>query len=405
MSSFSKYLNDSLVAIQEQHLYRTLREIDSPQDIIVRYKQRSLVSFASNDYLGLANHPSVREAAKNAIDEFGGGSGASRLVTGSLAPHRRLEEQLAEFKDTEAALCFSSGYQTALGALTSILSKDDTVFSDRLNHACLIDGIRLSKAQVKIFEHNDTEHLRELLQEEQRQRTTKQSTKGNLLIVTESVFSMDGDQAPLAEIAALKEEFNTWLMVDEAHATGLYGKHRRGLAEQANVADRIDIHMGTLGKALGAAGGYICGSNALRELLINRARSFIFSTAPCPAAAAAASAALSIIRHSEGEMRLNRLWQRVAQLREGLDMSGTAMSPIIPHIIGDEAESLVVSQSLFDQGLLAPAIRFPSVPKSQARLRITLSANHSEEQVKQLLDAIHGRATESHPSSEPEREK
>lgn len=388
MSSFTKYLNDSLAEIHEQNLYRTLREIDSPQDIVLKNNGQSVISFASNDYLGLANHPTVREAAKRAIDEFGGGSGASRLVTGSLTPHRLLENHLAKFKNTEAALCFSSGYQTALGALTSVLSANDTVFSDRLNHACLIDGIRLSKAQVRIFDHNNAKHLRKLLQEERTQRAATQSQRGQLLIVTESVFSMDGDLAPLSEIATIKDDFDAWLMVDEAHATGLYGKHRSGLAEQANVSDRIDIHMGTLGKALGAAGGYICGSMALRALLINRARSFIFSTAPCPAAAAAANAALTIVKSPEGEARCQRLWQRVAQLRQGLGLPSKPTSPIIPYIIGDEAMSLDVSQRLHKQGLLVPAIRFPSVAKSQARLRITLSANHTEEQITQLLTAI-----------------
>jgi 8-amino-7-oxononanoate synthase len=389
MNSFQAHLSRSLETIHEQHLFRKLRKIQSPQTVALELSGQSLIGFASNDYLGLANHPLVKEAAKSAINDYGAGAGASRLVTGSLPPHEQLEEKLAAFKGTEAAIAFTSGYQTAIGVLSSLLDKNDTVFSDRLNHACLIDGLRLSKARVEIFEHNDVDHLKLLLQKATDRLPNSKKDQGNRLIVTESVFSMDGDQAPLAAIARLKQEFGAWLMVDEAHATGLYGANRKGLAEQAEVSDQIDIHMGTLGKALGSSGGFICGSLALREFLINRARSFIFSTAAVPAAAAAASAAIDILQGKEGEDRVRSLWERVRQLQNGLNTDNPILSPIIPYIIGSEEQSLTFSERLQINGLLVPAIRYPSVPRGQARLRITLSSDHSQEQVTKLIDTIH----------------
>lgn len=389
MNSFSSHLNRSLERIHEQHLFRSLRKIQSPQTVTLKHLGQPLIGFASNDYLGLANHSKVKEAARAAIDEYGAGAGASRLVTGTLPPHEQLEQRLAEFKGTEAAIAFTSGYQTAIGVLSSLLNENDTVFSDRLNHACLIDGIRLSKARIKVFEHNDLDHLRDLLNETTDHTPKSKTAQGNRLIVTESLFSMDGDQAPLAEIAKLKQEFGAWLMVDEAHATGLYGVNRQGLAEEAGISDQIDIQMGTLGKALGSAGGYICGSEALRDFLINRARSFIFSTAAVPAAAAAAKAALDIVQGTEGEERRRALWERVVQLRNGLGEGSSDLSPIIPYIIGSESKSMTFSEQTYSKGLLVPAIRYPSVPKGLARLRITLSAEHSREQVSDLLDAIH----------------
>ena len=389
MNSFQAYLSRSLESIHEQHLFRKVRKIQGPQTVALEHRGQSFIAFASNDYLGLANHPMVKEAAKGAVDDYGAGAGASRLVTGSLPPHEQLEEKLAAFKGTEAAIAFTSGYQAAIGALSSLLDKNDMVFSDRLNHACLIDGLRLSKAQVQIFEHNDVDHLRHLLQTATNRLPSSKRDQGNRLIITESLFSMDGDQAPLEAIAQLKQEFGAWLMVDEAHATGLYGANRQGLAEQAGISDQIDIHMGTLGKALGSSGGFICGSLALKEFLINRARSFIFSTAAVPAAAAAASAAISILQGKEGEHRLTSLWERVRQVQNGLNTEIPILSPIIPYIIGSEVKSLTFSERLQNNGLLVPAIRYPSVPKGQARLRITLSSDHSQEQVSRLIETIH----------------
>ncbi len=392
MTSFEEHLEQILETTRRQDLFRRLREVQSASDVTLTLHSETITSFASNDYLGLANHPQLKAAARDATDRFGAGSGASRLITGSLTPHRDLENRLASFKGTQAALVFNSGYQTAVGVLSAVLTEHDVVFSDRLNHACLIDGIRLSKAKTKVFNHNDAKHLESLLKETSEQQHSGEIEKGNWLIVTESVFSMDGDQAPLNQIAQLKQEFGAWLMIDEAHATGFFGKNRSGLVEASGLSDQVDIHMGTLGKALGSAGGFVCGSQALREVLINRARSFIFSTAPTPASAAAATAALSLVESAEGERRAKDLWERVKQLREGLNLSGEIHSPIIPYIVGDEAQSLALSQKLLEQRILVPAIRYPSVPRGEARLRITLSANHTEEQVNQLVSALNSQA-------------
>lgn len=347
-----------------------------------------MIAFASNDYLGLATHRNVKEASKEAIEKYGAGSGASRLITGSLPPHRRLEEQLAKFKGTEAALAFGSGYQTASSVIACLLTENDTLISDRLNHACLIDGARLSKATIKIFEHNDLDQLESILKVLADDQARQRHDPGNLLIVTESVFSMDGDQAPLAEIAALKNRYGAWLMVDEAHATGLYGPQGQGWAECTGTSHNIDIQMGTLGKAVGAAGGFISGSQMLIDFLVNRARSFIFSTAPTPASAAAAIAAIEIIQSAEGSALRARLWQRVRELRAGLEQPEPDPSPIVPLLIGSESQCLKIAAQLEAQGFLVPAIRYPSVPRNQARLRITLSAQHTQPHAVQLLQAL-----------------
>ncbi len=387
MQAFNDELNERLAAIREQGLYRELRRIDSPQSPHIQMDGHPYVNFSSNDYLGLANEPEVKEAAKKAIDDFGAGAGASRLICGSLAPHHQLEQALAEFKGSEAALSFSSGYATALGTITALLDKEDVIVIDKLVHASIVDAARLSGAKLRVFAHNDLHELEEVLKWSQGQ--PRRSRQPQTLIVTESVFSMDGDLALLREIIELKEKYGAWLMLDEAHATGIYGQGRRGLAEAYELADRIEIQMGTLGKALGAAGGYICGSRALVELLINRARSFIFSTAPAPASAAAASAAIRLVQSSEGEARRATLWARVDQLKNGLAGSQwkvpVVRSPIIPLMVGEESEAMQKAGRLRALGIFVPAIRFPSVARGQARLRVTLSAGHSVADVEQLL--------------------
>lgn len=388
MKTLPQYLSGRLETIRGQNLLRQMRTIQGPQTVQLQCNRRPMLSFASNDYLGLANHSALKKAAKDALDRYGAGSGASRLITGSLALHRELEEQLAAFKETEAAIAFGSGYQTAVGAIACLLAESDVLLSDRLNHACIIDGARLSKAQIRIFEHNDLDHLESLLKSAADEQTRRSQPVKNILIVTESVFSMEGDQAPLSEIAALKNCYEAWLMIDEAHATGIFGARRQGLAEETKTREAVDVHMGTLGKAVGAAGGFICGSQALVDFLVNQARTFVFSTAPPPAAAAAAIAGIQIIQSPLGRERNKRLWQRVRQLRSGLQLPEPAPSPIVPYRLGTESRSLQVSAQLEKEGLLVPAIRYPSVPKNQARLRITLSAQHSEDQVARLADTL-----------------
>ncbi len=269
---------------------------------IANRRARELLNFSSNDYLGLANDPALKEAARKAAENFGAGAGASRLICGSLAPHDELDKAIASFKGTPAALTFSSGYAAALGVICAVAGKDDVVVLDKLVHASIVDAARLSGAKLRIFAHNDLNELEDILRwANQRNATAAGSSRSRTLVVTESVFSMDGDLAPLREMVDLKEKYGAWLMVDEAHATGLFGEHRRGLAEELGVyPERVEIQMGTLGKALGSAGGYICGSKTLVDYLVNRARTFIFSTAPVPAAAAADRAAVELVQSAEG---------------------------------------------------------------------------------------------------------
>src|SRR5277367_4744820 len=300
MISFDDELKQRLATIHGHNLFRQLRRVDSAQGPRIKIGGETFLNFSSNDYLGLANHPALKEAAIKAVEKFGAGAGSSRLICGSLAPFHELEETLADFKKTEAALTFSTGYAAAIGTICGLLGKDDIIIIDKLVHACIVDAARLSGAKLRVFDHNDLNDLETILKWAKSQITNR---KSQILVVTESIFSMDGDAAPLREIVALKEKYGAWLMVDEAHATGLYGKNRRGLAEELGVSDRIEIQMGTLGKALGASGGYICGSRPLISFLVNRARSFIFSTAPVPAAAAAAQAAIQFVRSKPGETR------------------------------------------------------------------------------------------------------
>ncbi len=436
MNNLEQELSERLQDLREHGLYRELRRVDSPQSSRIEIQGRSLLNFSSNDYLGLANHPLLKEAAIQAVERYGAGSGASRLICGSLAPFHELEEALAHFKGADAALTFSTGYAAAAGVICALLGKEDFIVTDKRVHACLVDAARLCGARLRIFAHNDLNDLEEILRWVDRQQPSASlparsqgkaagfaaaaSRRPRTLIVTETVFSMDGDQAPLRDLVELKERHGAWLMVDEAHATGLYGEHGRGLAAAAGVSDRIEIQMGTLGKALGAAGGYICGSRLLIDYLINRARAFIFSTAPVPAAAAAALAGLRLVASSAGDERRNLLWQRVDQLLNGITSTPSAVklaghgalqapgfcepagqrrstvsvagperrSAIIPFLIGGESQAVETAVALRAAGLFVPAIRYPTVARGAARLRITLSAAHAAEDTAQLLTAL-----------------
>ena len=391
MTLFDTDLQQRLAAVSDQGLLRELRRVDSPQGRQIRMHGRTLLNFSSNDYLGLANHPLLKAAAIQAVEEFGAGSGAARLVCGSLAPHHELEEALAAFKGTEAALTFSSGYTTALGTICALLGKDDIVVLDKLVHACIVDAARLSGAKIRVFAHNDLDDLEDKLKWAQKVQSPKSKVRdvSRTLIVTESIFSMDGDAAPLREMVVLKEKYGAWLMVDEAHATGLYGKNRRGLAEEFGVSDQIEVQMGTLGKALGAGGGYICGSRVLVDYLVNRARSFVFSTAPVPAAAAAATAGIRLVQSDEGEARQKTLWARVEELHSQFAIRKSQFpSAIIPIITGDEQRAVQAAADLRQQNIFVPAIRYPTVARSQARLRVTLTAAHTTDEVRQLAAAL-----------------
>ncbi len=378
---------DQLAGIRARSLHRSLREIGSPQGNEIELVGRRLLNFSSNDYLGLANEPALAEAARDALEKYGVGAGASRLVCGTLTPHVQLEKALATFKRTEAALTFSSGHAAALGAVQSLVGKDDVIIIDKLAHACLIDAARLSQAVVRVFPHN---HLGKL--ESHLEWAREQHPESRVLIITESVFSMDGDHAPLVEIVALRTKYEAFLLVDEAHAVGVLGLHGRGLADKLGVANQIDLQMGTLGKALGVGGGYICGSRVMIELLVNRARSFIFSTAVPPMMAAAATAGVNFCASPDGDERRKALWSNIRHLEKRLRKIDpdypVAGSAILPWIVGGEEETLLLARSLSEEGFYVPAIRYPTVARGAARLRITVNARHTAEQIDALCEAL-----------------
>ena len=378
--------DDDLAPLHAASLHRQLRTVDSPQSATVRVNGAELLNFSSNDYLGLANAEPVRNACKQGIDLYGAGSGASRLVCGTLAPHAALERSLAAFKKTEAALTFSSGYAAAMGALPALCGPDDFIILDKLSHACLIDGAKLSGATLRIFPHNHVGKLEQLLQWA-RSRATASS---RILIITESIFSMDGDWADLWDIVRLKEAYSALLLLDEAHAFGIMGPQGRGLAAKLGLAARVDIQMGTFSKAVGLSGGYLCGSRSLIDLMTNRARSFIYSTAPSPALAHATG---EVIRHwlpsAYGEDRRARLQANLSHLTTVLEgRIPEPASAIVPLRIGSEAEALRVSATLLEAGFLLPAIRYPTVAKGRARLRLTLNALHTADQIEALAAAL-----------------
>jgi 8-amino-7-oxononanoate synthase len=380
---------EELEALRARSLDRHLREITGAQGPEVEIGGRRLINFSSNDYLGLANDPRLREAATSAIGEFGVGVGASRLISGTQSPHLRLERALTKWKGTEAALCFSSGYAAALGTIPALVAKNDVVLLDKLCHASLIDGARLSGAVLRVFPHNHVGKLESHLEWARREHPGRR-----VLVITESVFSMDGDHAPLRELVELKKRFGALLMLDEAHAIGVIGPNGRGLAAEENVSEEIDVQMGTLSKALGTSGGYICGPRTLIDWLINRARSFIYSTAPPPAIAAAALAAVNFLASPEGEERRLLLWERIRLMQQLLPRAEAkgedvaASSAIFPLIVGDEKAALDLAAALQGEGFLVPAIRYPTVAKGAARLRITVTAAHKASQIEALCEMI-----------------
>jgi 8-amino-7-oxononanoate synthase len=393
MNDFCEELQQRIAAIRAQGLHRELRRVDSPQLPHIQVNGKTLLNFSSNDYLGLANDPLLKEAAVRAVERYGAGSGASRLISGSLAPHHELEHTLAAFKGAEAALVFSSGYAAAIGAIGALLDAHDVIVLDKRVHASIIDAARLCGAELRVFAHNDAHSLAKILRStDRRHARSGGKRRPRILIVTESVFSMDGDFAPLPELVELKEKHGAWLMVDEAHATGLYGASRRGLIEEFGLGGRIDIQMGTLGKALGACGGYLCGPRVLIEYLVNRARSFIFSTAPVPAAAAAAAAAIQFVQSDAGHARRQVLWSRVDQLKNALLQAGFGLPPvrsaIIPLLMGTEQNAVRMAAAVREQGVFIPAIRYPTVARGQARLRVTVSAAHTATDVNQLVSVL-----------------
>ncbi len=386
------WIDDELASLERQHLRRRPPTHAGPQSVRLSINGRELINFGSNDYLALASDPRLSHAAAEAAVRVGWGSGASPLVTGRAALHRQLEERLAEFEGTEAALLFSSGFAANLGTIAALAGPGDAVYCDRKNHASRWDGCRLSRADVRVYPHNDCRRLAELLQASGRCRRR--------LIVTDGLFSMDGDLAPLAELAELAERHRAMLLVDEAHATGVFGRHGRGAAEHFGVEDRVHVRVGTLSKALGGSGGFVAGRTALIEWLVNRARSYVFSTAAPVAGSAAALAALDVVR--DEPQRREALLARGQALREKLRSqgwnTGASASQIVPVIVGDPRRATALSAKLLERGLFVPAIRPPTVPEGEALLRISLTAGHTEEMIAALLNALaQYRETETAP--------
>jgi len=375
--SLDSILAARLAELEAADLRRSLRAMESGP--------AAPRNFASNDYLGLSRHPTLVEAARRATAERGVGAGASRLVTGTDAAVLALEAALAAWKEKEAALVFGSGFAAALGTIPALAGKGDTVILDKLAHASLIDAARLSGATVRTFPHNHLGRLEALLQK-------SGGEKGRCLVVTESIFSMDGDAAPLGEIVELKDKYGAWLLVDEAHATGLYGATGAGLVAELGLSARVEIVLATLSKALGGVGGMIAGSRTLIDWLINRARSFVYSTALPPGAIAAGHAAVELARGAEGAALRTRLHENIALWRDGLPTAwkknAMAEGAIQPLLCGEAATALRLARDLRAAGFVIPAIRYPTVPRGAARLRVTLSAAHTEEQVRGLCSAL-----------------
>jgi len=379
------FLEARLREVRAQSLHRSLREMTSAQGALITIDGRKLANFSSNDYLGLAADPELKRAAAAAIRKFGTGAGASRLISGNLEPCVKLERELCRFKRAEAALVFASGYAAALGTISSLLAPGDVVILDKLCHACVIDACRQSGATLRVYPHLNLGRLEELLEWASRNR----SPGAKVLVVTETVFSMDGDIAPLDAIVRLKQKHGAWLMIDEAHAVGVFGKSGRGAAEHFGVEDRVEIAMGTLGKALGSAGGFITGSRLLIDFLVNHARSFIFSTGMPPASYAAAAAAIQKIRRAPALRK--KLWDNIRFFCGRLGRP--AVCPIVPIAVGAETRALEASRRLWDAGFFVPAIRYPTVARGRARLRISLSASHSKKQMEglaQVLETVSG---------------
>src|SRR5215510_9923355 len=376
------YLGEELDSLKKQNLYRNLRVLEDEQKAHTTFDHRSVVNLSSNNYLGLTTHPRLREAALKATETFGVGSGSVRTIAGTMTLHMELERRLAEFKKTEAVVVFQSGFAANAGTVAAVLSKDDVVISDELNHASIIDGARLSRATIKVFPHKDVDAARRVLQE--------LPAAQRKLLITDGVFSMDGDLGALPGLCALAEEFNCIMMVDDAHASGVFGRNGRGTIDYFDMHGRVDIQVGTLSKAIGALGGYVAGSRALIEFLYHRARPFLFSTSHPPAVAAACLAAIDILETEPGI--IERLWENTRFFKAGLQglgfNTGLSESPITPVIAGDGALAMRLSDRLFEEGVFAQGIAFPTVARDKARVRTIVTATHTRDELQFALDVF-----------------
>jgi glycine C-acetyltransferase len=376
------FLSDELDALRQQGLYRQLRVLEGEQRPHATFDHRSVVNLSSNNYLGLTTHPRLREAALEAVRKFGAGSGSVRTIAGTMDLHMELEERLARFKNVEAVVVFQSGFAANAGTVSAILNKEDVIVSDELNHASIIDGCRLSRAAIKVFPHKNVEAARKILSE--------LPASQRKLLITDGVFSMDGDLGPLPALCGVAEEFGAIMMVDDAHASGVFGRQGRGTIDHFQCHGRVDIQVGTLSKAIGVLGGYVAGTKAFIEFLYHRARPFLFSTSHPPAVAAACIAALDVLEQEPQWME--RLWDNTKFFKNGLQTlgfnTGRSESPITPVIVGEAPQAMQMSDRLFAEGVFAQGIGFPTVARGQARLRTIVTATHSRDDLQFALDAF-----------------
>jgi glycine C-acetyltransferase len=377
-----QYLSAELQGLRDQGVYRRLRILDGEQKATTSVDNRTVVNLSSNNYLGLTTHPLLRQRALDAIRRFGVGSGSVRTIAGTMALHMELEARLATFKGTEAAVVFQSGFAANAGTVSSILERDDVIVSDELNHASIIDGARLSRAAIKVFPHRDAGAARAIV--------AGLPSGQRKLIITDGVFSMDGDLGALPALCDVADEYGCIMMVDDAHASGVFGRQGRGTVDHFGLHGRVGVQVGTLSKAIGVLGGYVAGSRALIEFLYHRARPFLFSTSHPPAVAAACIGALDVL---EGEPGLiDTLWENTRFFRNGLAAmgfdTGVSESPITPVIVGEAARAMQLSDRLFEKGVFAQGIGFPTVPQGKARVRTIVTATHSRDELQFALDAF-----------------
>ena len=386
------HLTAQLDALRMGGTYFKLRVLDDAQAPVCHYDGREVINLASNNYLGLCDHPKLREAATAAIVKYGVGSGAVRTIAGTMRIHMELEEKIARFKGVEACVVFQSGFTANAGTVSSVLGKEDFILSDELNHASIIDGARLSRAKIKVFRHKDVAHAEELLKE-------IQNEPGHKLVITDGVFSMDGDIGPVGALADLCEKYGAIMMVDDAHASGVLGRNGRGSVDHFGCTQRVDVQVGTLSKAIGALGGYVCGSRDLIDYLYHRARPFLFSTSHPPSVAASCIAAFDILEN-EPE-RIERLWSNTKYFQKqlthaGFDIGGKTTpkseTPITPIIIGDGRKTMEFSRAVFEQGVMATGIAFPTVPEGKARVRCIMTSEHTRAQIDKALEILTGTA-------------
>jgi glycine C-acetyltransferase len=376
------FLGSELETLKQQGLYRHLRILEGEQRPTTTFDHRQVVNLSSNNYLGLTTHPRLREAALDATRKYGVGSGSVRTIAGTMEIHMELERRLADFKRTEAVVVFQSGFAANAGTVAAVLSKDDVVVSDELNHASIIDGCRLSKAAIKVFPHKDPDAARRVLKD--------LPASQRKLLISDGVFSMDGDVGALPDLCALAEEFGCIMMVDDAHASGVFGKNGRGTIDHFNLHGRVDIQVGTLSKAIGSLGGYVAGNRTLIEFLYHRARPFLFSTSHPPAVAAACIAALDVL--TEEPQIIERLWDNTRFFKSGLQAlgfnTGLSESPITPVIAGEGALAMKLSDRLFQEGVFAQGIAYPTVARDKARVRTIVTATHTRQELQFALDVF-----------------